>query len=73
MTLMFCRSSELIGGLRADKPLKLKALLGCLILGFCMVANSVGPSSAILMIPANQTWPTAQYDFYLNGTNDDLT
>lgn len=37
---------------------------------FCILANLVGPSSAILLIPSNHTWPVAEYNFIINGTRD---
>ena len=37
---------------------------------FCIIANLVGPSSAILLIPSNHTWPVADYKFVINGTHD---
>ncbi|KAM7210029.1 hypothetical protein V8F06_014586 [Rhypophila decipiens] len=38
---------------------------------FCAMANLVGPSSAILLIPRNHTWTVADFPFHLNGTRDD--
>lgn len=37
-----------------------------------IVAGLAGPSSAILMIPRNQTWSTATWEYYLTGTTNDL-
>ena len=37
---------------------------------FCLLANLAGPSSAILMIPRNGTWPVAEFRFSLAGTAD---
>src|SRR5271155_795712 len=37
-----------------------------------VIAATAGPSSAILMIPQNRTWPTGSINFYLNGTVDQL-
>lgn len=45
-----------------------RVVIGLMAILFCVLANSAGPSSAILMIPQNQTWPSAKYDFFLNGT-----
>ncbi|RDL36233.1 uncharacterized protein BP5553_06845 [Venustampulla echinocandica] len=48
-----------------------KVVIAFMAILFCVVANSAGPSSAILMIPKNQTWPSANYDFVLNGTKSE--
>ena len=37
-----------------------------------LIAATAGPSSAILMIPKNQTWPAGSISFYLNGSTDQL-
>lgn len=37
---------------------------------FCIMANLAGPSSAILMIPRNGTWPVAEFQFAIRGTAD---
>lgn len=46
-------------------------LLGILVLAG-IVATAAGPSSAILMIPQNNTWPSGSITFYLNGSSDQL-
>jgi len=58
--------------LRYDKAAPWRFAAAFLVLLFCFAANSAGPASAILMIPKNQTWPTAHYNFFLNGTAKDL-
>lgn len=49
-----------------------RILLGLFLFFLCFTANSAGPASAILMLPRNETWPTTEYDFFINGTLDDL-
>ncbi|KAM7187490.1 hypothetical protein V8F20_010939 [Naviculisporaceae sp. PSN 640] len=41
------------------------------IIFFCSMANLVGPSSAILLIPRNHTWTVADFAFHVNGTRED--
>ncbi|OBT65403.1 hypothetical protein VE03_06038 [Pseudogymnoascus sp. 23342-1-I1] len=43
-----------------------------MVVTLCAVANSAGPESAILMIPPVQTIDRAGFDFFLNGTSDEL-
>ncbi|KFZ08558.1 hypothetical protein V502_09300 [Pseudogymnoascus sp. VKM F-4520 (FW-2644)] len=49
-----------------------RIILAVMVVTLCAVANSAGPASAILMIPSIQTINRAGFDFFLNGTSDDL-
>lgn len=49
-----------------------KITLAVMVVTLCAVANSAGPASAILMLPSFQTVDAASFDFFLNGTRDDL-
>lgn len=49
-----------------------RTILAVMVVTLCAVANSAGPASAILMIPSIQTIDRAGFDFFLNGTSDDL-
>lgn len=49
-----------------------RIILAVMVVTLCAVANSVGPASAILMIPSIQTVDRPGFDFFLNGTSDEL-
>lgn len=53
-------------------PIAYKVALVFLGLSFCGLANTVGPTSAMLMIPTNQTWQTSSYMFSMNGSQAQL-
>ncbi|KAK4178381.1 hypothetical protein QBC36DRAFT_344662 [Triangularia setosa] len=60
-------SPELHGIWMMDRHNLLKVMVLLSAVLFTGMANLVGPSSAILMIPKNHTWPIAEYSFSLNG------
>ncbi|KAK0701226.1 hypothetical protein B0H67DRAFT_650453 [Lasiosphaeris hirsuta] len=70
MELKFLFSKELHGIWRMDYGMGTKISVFLAITLFCLMANLVGPSSAILLIPRNYTWPVAEYQFSINGTAD---
>jgi hypothetical protein len=66
------RSPEFWGAVQYPASRWVKTRLFGLVTVGGIVAATAGPSSAILMIPRNRTWPTGGIDFYLNGTVDQL-
>lgn len=53
-----------------DYGIRAKIAVFAAISFFCILANLAGPSSAILMIPRNGTWPVAEFTFAIKGTAD---
>ncbi|KAK4194938.1 hypothetical protein QBC40DRAFT_317755 [Triangularia verruculosa] len=68
--IKFLFSKEFHGIWRMDYGKRAKLFVFSIFFLFCLVANLVGPSSAVLMIPQNRTWPVAEYNFSINGTGD---
>ena len=66
-------SPDFLGALRYGPPEKKKRFRLCialLVAGF--LAITAGPASAMLMIPRHQAWAADNFNFYLNGTEDDF-
>jgi hypothetical protein len=51
---------------------KLNATLVGLVLLAGLIAITVGPAIAVLLIPREQTWPAGGTTYWINGTTDDL-
>ncbi|MCJ1402849.1 hypothetical protein MMC11_006070 [Xylographa trunciseda] len=71
--ISFLWSKELFGMLKSSVrgPSKKPSLVAVIILA-TLLGSSVGPSSAILMIPRLDNWDAGGSDFWLGGTLDDI-
>ncbi|KAK6375675.1 hypothetical protein LTS17_007497 [Exophiala oligosperma] len=71
----FFFKKEFWGALHSWRTTGHKSRRAAVILLLCaagFVAALAGPSSATLIVPTSQNWPTGSTDFYLPGSSDDV-
>ncbi|KAH7393791.1 hypothetical protein DE146DRAFT_757281 [Phaeosphaeria sp. MPI-PUGE-AT-0046c] len=68
--LSYFWSTAFIGSV-SGRP-KLNATLVCLLLVSGLIAATVGPAIAVLLVPREQTWPAGGTKYWINGTMEDL-